>query len=72
MGGVLVDDWGRGSGNRSSAIKQRVKARASKNHSVLILHETNSESVKALPGILDWYRSRGYKVVTVSTLMDSP
>jgi peptidoglycan/xylan/chitin deacetylase (PgdA/CDA1 family) len=71
VGGVLVSDWGKGSGNKSAAIKKRVKANAAKNHTVLILHETNSETVKALPGILDWYQSRGYQVVTVSKLMDS-
>jgi len=71
VGGVLVSDWGKGSGNKSAAIKKRVKAKAAKNHTVLILHETNNETVKALPGILDWYQSRGYQVVTVSKLMDS-
>jgi len=71
VGGVLVSDWGRGSGNKASAIKSRVTKKASANHTILILHETNSQTVKALPGILDWYHNRGYQVVTVSKLMDS-
>jgi peptidoglycan/xylan/chitin deacetylase (PgdA/CDA1 family) len=68
VGGVLVHDWGSGSGNRASSIKSRVKSKAAKNHTILILHETNNQTVKALPGILDWYHSHGYKVVTVSQL----
>jgi peptidoglycan/xylan/chitin deacetylase (PgdA/CDA1 family) len=71
VGGVLVQDWGKGSGNKSAAIKKRVKSQAASNHTILILHETNNETVKALPGILDWYHSRGYKVVTVSKLKSS-
>jgi len=68
VGGVLVEDWGRRSGNKSSAIKKRVIRKASKSGSILILHETNKETIKALPGILDWYHDHGYKVVTVSQL----
>ena len=71
VGGVLVGDWGSGSSNRASAIKSRVAKKASANHAVLILHETNNQTVKALPAIIDWYHMRGYKVVTVSELMDS-
>jgi len=71
VGGVLVGDWGRSSGNKSSSIKSRVTKKAWRNHSVLILHETNKETIKALPGIIDWYHSHGYRVVTVSKLMDS-
>ena len=68
VGGVLVKDYGSSSANRAASIKSRVKSKAAKDHTILILHETNKETVKALPGILDWYKSRGYKVVTVSQL----
>lgn len=71
VGGVLVNDWGKGRGNKAAAIRQRVTKKAAGNHTVLILHETNNETVKALPGILDWYRRHGYQVVTVSQLMNS-
>lgn len=68
VGGVLVDDWGKSSRNKASRIKSRAISRASKNGSILILHETNKETIKALPGILDWYEGHGYEIVTVSEL----
>jgi len=68
VGGILVKDYGSGSGNKASSITARVKKKAARDHSILILHETNKQTIKALPGILDWYHDHGYQIVTVSEL----
>ena len=68
MESIDPQDWARPG---ADTILQRVKQQR-RDGSVILLHDgggDRSQTVEALPGILDWLRARGDNVVPISTLL---
>jgi cellulose synthase/poly-beta-1,6-N-acetylglucosamine synthase-like glycosyltransferase/peptidoglycan/xylan/chitin deacetylase (PgdA/CDA1 family)/spore germination protein YaaH len=69
---IDTSDWER---PKASVILQRVKTQRTAGGAVILMHDSGgdrSATVEALPGIIDYLRSRGDQIVPLSEMIDLP